>query len=165
MKARPITIDGDIARIPLTRGLEALVDAADAHLVGGVNWCACPSRKTFYAHRTVSFEGTQQKVILHRLLMSPPEDMQVDHINGNGLDCRRSNMRIVTLQQNNMNRGIRVSNRSGMKGVSRQGNRFRAEIQSAGRKTYLGLFATPEEAHAAYCAAIATHHSEYGRAT
>lgn len=165
MKARDIVTLGDVAFIPLTRGFVAIVDAADVPMVSGVNWCACPSRKTFYAHRTISFGGYQQKVILHRLLMNPPADMHIDHINGNGLDCRRENMRIVTLQQNNLNRGIRVSNHSGLKGVSKQGNKFRAEIQAAGRKFYLGLFETPEEAHAAYCAASASHHREYGRTT
>ena len=163
MKARAISVDGDVARIPLTRGLVALIDAADVPLVSGVNWCACPSRKTFYAHRTISRRGSQRKVILHRLLMSAPPDMHVDHINGDGLDCRRENMRVVTLQQNNLNRGKRVSNKVGLKGASRLGNRYRAEIQSAGVKQYLGLFATPEEAHAAYCAASATQHREFGR--
>lgn len=163
MKARDIVVDGALARIPLTRGLVALIDAVDVPLVSGVNWCACPSRKTFYAHRTISRRGCQRKVILHRLLMAPPPGMHVDHVNGDGLDCRRENMRIVTLLQNNLNRGKRVTNKVGLKGVSQLGNRYRAEIQTDGVKTYLGLFATPEEAHSAYCAASETQHREYGR--
>lgn len=163
MKPREITIYGDIAHIPLTRGLVALIDAADVPLVSGLNWCANKSRKTYYAHRTVSLGGKQSKVILHRLLMSPGPELHVDHINGNGLDCRRANMRVVTLQQNNLNRGIRCSNKCGMKGVSKVGSRFMAQIQTNGVRQYLGLFPTPEEAHAVYCAASATYHREYGR--
>jgi len=88
----------------------------------------------------------------HRLLMSPPEDMQVDHINGNGLDNRRENLRICTNAQNNANKPPQKNSKSGLKGVYKKGNRWRARIGHAdsGTRKNLGYFSTREEAARAY---------------
>lgn len=165
MKPRPILVQGDIAVVPLSGGHVAIIDAVDVPLVAGVNWSASPSRNTFYASRTIWRDGKTEKVILHRLLMAAPADMHVDHRDGDGLNCRRNNMRLATVQQNNLNRGLRVTNKCGLKGVSPQGNRFRSEIQADGTKHYLGLFATPEQAHAIYCETGKSLHGEFWRPT
>tara|TARA_Y100001937_G_scaffold128199_1_gene202965 strand:+ start:7533 stop:8102 length:570 start_codon:yes stop_codon:yes gene_type:complete len=93
----------------------------------------------------------RKAIFLHRLLMSPPEDMQVDHINGNGLDNRRENLRVCTNAQNNANKPPQKNSKSGLKGVYKNGNRWRARIghRSRNRKE-LGYFSTKEEAARAY---------------
>lgn len=165
MKARPIRIVDDLAFIPLGKGREAVIDATDAHLVEGVNWSFDPCGKLSYASRVELNNGRRRKVKLHRHILGITGVLHVDHRNGNGLDCRRSNLRPATLQQNNLNRGIRATNRCGFKGVSKQGNRYRAEIQVEGVKRYLGLYVSAQEAHAAYCVASQQLHGDFGRTT
>jgi len=94
----------------------------------------------------------RRKVIsLHRLLMHPPEDMQVDHINGNGLDNRRKNLRVCTNAQNNANKPPQKNSKSSFKGVYKRGNRYRARIGHHARdRKNIGYFLTKEEAARAY---------------
>lgn len=161
-KIRPIRIEGDVAYVPLTQGREAIIDAADADLVAGRNWGYRHAWRTGYA-----WAG---KVSMHRLLLAPPDGLHVDHINGDGLDNRRANLRAVTASQNCQNIGKRRTNTSGYKGVSRVANspKWRAQIRSADKshgcngKVYLGVFDTPEQAFAAYCEANRRLHGQYG---
>lgn len=77
--------------------------------------------------------------------------IEVDHINGDRADNRLSNLRLATTAENHQNmRRARRDNTTGVLGVSRSGDRYRAQIQVAGRKHWLGEHATPEQAHAAY---------------
>lgn len=147
----PITIEGEVAYIALGGGLEAIIDATDVRLVEKEAWRATfPSNGIQYA----AFWGEFSRVFLHRLLMPPPQGLSVDHINGNPLDNRRSNLRVATHAQNMANRKSHKNNTSGFRGVYRAKNRYRAEIKHQGKKIRLGSFATAEEAGAAYsCAA------------
>lgn len=87
----------------------------------------------------------------------------VDHINGDGMDNRIDNLRDVTQSVNMQNlKGARKDNRAAkLLGVtwSKQHNRWRANITITGKATFLGLFNTAEEAHAAYVAAKRQHHA------
>src|ERR1043165_3940616 len=85
----------------------------------------------------------------------------VDHIDGNGLNNRRSNLRLATYAQSSMNRGRNIKNSSGYKGVDLKDGKWRAEIQVSRKKVYLGRFSTPEEAYAAYCEAAKKYHGEF----
>ena len=111
-----------------------------------------------------------QRFLLHRLaflyMTGSVPDGEVDHINGNPADNRWSNLRIADRAQNSKNRRKLASSQTKFKGVSKQPdcNRWRAEIFADGRKIYLGLFQTPEEAHAAYVDASQKYHGEFGRA-
>jgi len=78
----------------------------------------------------------------------------IDHINCDRTDNRINNLREATRAEQGYNKPS--SNPTGFKGVRRHGNKFRADIKLA-KKTYLGLFDTPEEAHAAYCEAATRH--------
>lgn len=102
---------------------------------------------------------------LHRLIMTPAPGELVDHINGNKLDCRRSNLRIVTNAQNLWNRGITAHNTSGYKGVTycSDTGRWRAEIRVNRKRIHLGRFDHPEEAAKAYDDAARKHHGRYCR--
>ncbi|MBN4665435.1 HNH endonuclease [Pandoraea nosoerga] len=87
----------------------------------------------------------------------------VDHVNGDTLDNRLENLRACTKAQNCMNRKRNRANRSGLKGVSSLPNssRWQARIQHKGVQIHLGMFDTPELAHAAYVAAARNLHGEF----
>lgn len=90
----------------------------------------------------------------------------VDHKNVTPGDDRWENLRNATGSQNIANSHTRCDSSSGLKGVSwhRQAKRWKAQIQTSGKKRHLGLFATREAAHEAYCVAAAKHFGEFARA-
>lgn len=90
-------------------------------------------------------------VTMHRLILSFP-NKEVDHINRNKCDNRRHNLRLVDRSTNSFNTGLRSINTSGYKGVSYNKNarKYSAQITINGKRNYLGLFITPEEAYEAY---------------
>lgn len=94
-----------------------------------------------------------------------PKD-EIDHIHGDTLDDRWSELRESTREQNEANRGPRRSNTTGLKGVHNHQDRFyKAAIWRDGKRTYLGTHKTPQEAHAAYTAAAKEHDGEFARVT
>lgn len=161
---RPIRIEGDVAFVPLTRGYEAIIDAADIPLVEGRNWCAlvCKSGIVYAQHGARRGKGLMHRVILG----AECEGSLVDHRDHNGLNNRRFNLRPATYAQNNHNARRRSDNTSGLKGVCwhTKTGKWVAQIQSGGRRRHLGLFTTPEAAHAAYQQASVQHHGEFGKA-
>ena len=99
----------------------------------------------------VRYSGRKDELhakLLHRIIMGEPEDLVVDHINGDPLDNRRENLRIVTQQQNNMNVSMNKRNKSGVAGVcwDKTSNKWRAEIMYKKKSIYLGRFDNLEEA-------------------
>lgn len=159
---RPIIIDGDIARIPLTQGKFAIVDVEDLPLVEGKNWYFNKG----YARTNIRIANNKQKCVkLHRLIMSDPEGLEVDHINLDKLDNRRSNLRLATASQNQRNRVAYANNTSGYKGVvwHSGAKKWRARIVCGGKKHSLGLYATKELAHEAYCNAAKQMHGDFAR--
>lgn len=130
--------------IPLTQGKSAIIDDSDAHLVIGRKWHYVKTRKNEYARSGGDY--------LHRVIVSPPDDMEVDHIDGNGLDCRRSNMRVVPHKINIANKRKSSNNTSGYTGVTfcKQTGKWRANIMIDRKYKCLGRYATPELASDAY---------------
>ena len=163
---RALRVDGPLAYMPLTRGFEAILDAEDAHLVCGAKWCAqvAPGGRRVYATRVLSPRSLGY-LLMHRVICEVPAGLQVDHINGNGLDNRRANLRLATAAQNQHNRSISINNTSGFKGVywSKSVGKWAASIRLNRRKFHLGHFSSPEEAHRAYVAASVRLHGEFGR--
>ncbi|WP_312011350.1 MULTISPECIES: AP2 domain-containing protein [unclassified Bradyrhizobium] len=170
MKKRPITIEGDIARVPLTKGYVAIIDAADVDLVDGYNWHASthPNGTTVYACRKERDGAGKWRVIrLHRAILGVTDpEIEVDHKDLAGLNCRRANLRECSHAKNQRNRRMHRNNASGLKGASWDARRrkWRAHIEVSGLKKHLGYFDTPEAAHAAYCAAATDVHGEFARA-
>jgi hypothetical protein len=164
MKDRSIRVEGDVAYVPLTKGYEAIIDAADVCLVGRHLWYAkTKPGKTVYAVR--SSRTGRRTIQLHRIIMGEPEGLEVDHRDGNGLNNRRVNLRIATRAQNGKNQRTPRNNVSGFKGVywdSRK-SRWRAQITADGRTYRLGLHRNLEAAVAAYAEASKTFHGEFGR--
>lgn len=137
-------------KIKLTQDKVALVDDADYKILSKVKWYARRDRNTFYAQRKNFIDGRWKIVLMHRFIMNPSDDMFIDHINRNGLDNRRENLRIVTHSQNHFNEKLRVDNTSGFKGVHRSqyivnGKTYKYWAACAGNKR-LGRFKTIEEA-------------------
>jgi hypothetical protein len=147
-------------RIHLTKGLVTIVDDIDYEWLSAFNWYAhkSPGGYTFYAcrkRRKSECPDTWKKnmfVSMHKEIMKTPSGMHTDHVNGNGLDNRRQNLRIVTPSQNLQNARLRRTNKSGSKGVSwdSQTKKWRAWIclngQSNTKFKSLGRFKTIKEA-------------------
>jgi hypothetical protein len=156
--------------IPLTRGMVALVDECDAH-VARLRWHPTKSRGTFYAAHTVTIGRVYVRTLkLHRVVLGVSDPLvQVDHRNGDGLDCRRENLRLAKPFQNARNRPADGDNACGFKGVHWQRNErgtkgvWRAQIRVNGRLLSLGCFATAEAAARAYDAAAQAHFGEFAR--
>ena len=163
---RPIRIEGNFAYIPLTQGLEAIIDASDVPLVEGKSWYAKRCRRTIYAaafsHRE---DGKRVYVSLHARILPCGAGLCVDHVDGNGLDCRKANLRHALPKQNASNRRLNVNNKSGFKGVSWRtwNRRWHAQIRANGKVFHLGYYKTPDEAHDAYKEASARLHGAFGR--
>jgi len=137
--------------IPLTHGFVAIIDAADHPKIAPYRWSAHWSGHRWYAARQYHDEaGRHHRLYMHRMILDAGQREQVDHENGDGLDNRRSNIRIATQSQNNANVGKRKHNTSGFKGVWRNPrDRIRPWYAKVGSH-HLGCFATPEEAARAY---------------
>jgi HNH endonuclease/AP2 domain len=141
--------------IPLTQGQVVIVDDDDYEFLMQWRWRACwdPDPKGFYANRTEMINGTKTTVHMHRVLMGlrKGDKRVVDHINHNGLDNRRSNLRICTRFQNMANLRKKVTNTSGHTGVvwDKDSRKWRAQIQAGNKNHHLGRFDTIEAAVAA----------------
>lgn len=133
--------------ILLTQNKFALVDDEDFEFINRYIWCY----DNGYAHRKIRIKGKDIKIYMHRFIIGVI-NKEIDHINGNGIDNRKENLRIVTHRQNLMNAKKRTDNTSGFKGVSysKYHKKFRAYIKSNNKQIFLGYFNTPQEAHLAY---------------
>lgn len=145
--------------IPLTQGKEAIVDDEIYEYLTCWSW----HYSTGYAKRCDWNNGKSRIVRMHHFVLPLKEGMQVDHINGNGLDNRRENLRLVTKSQNMMNRGTQKNSTSGFKGVNKHQGKWRAYILENRRQRHLGMFNTKEEAALAYNEAAKVIHGEYAR--
>ncbi len=159
------------AKIKLTKGFEAIVDAEDLPLVALYKWQFRPisSKRdlgtgyaTAVAHDANGVRFVQR---MHRLVMMVPKGLEVDHINGNGLDNRKCNLRFCTRSQNQFNKAKTKRFNNPFKGVSLHllTGKYQAYISAHGTRHHLGLFKTPEDALAARLIAAGRLHGEFAR--
>lgn len=153
------------AHVPLTNGMFATIDASDLAMVEGYRWHAMPVRKGHghYAYTSVSVDGKQTTIYMHRLITGAGKGLIVDHVNGDGLDNTQANLRVGTQAQNMANASIRPQNTSGYIGVTwRSDSRnWKAQIQVNGRCISLGSFDTAEEAALARAEHAKSIHGEW----
>lgn len=140
--------------IPLTKGKVTIVDDCDFEYLNQFKWHFNNKGYAIRTRRAAERPGSKH-ILMHSALL--PSAKEVDHINNDGLDNRRSNLRSVTHLQNMWNYSMPMTNTSGYMGVTWQKgvDRWKAQIGIRGKNKYLGLFDTPEEASAAYEAAKA----------
>ena len=153
----------NVPTLELTHGYSTIVDDDDFERLRDWRWIV---RRPRYKTRTYAYAMCCRngKVIhMHRLSAGANEGELVDHINGDTLDNRKCNLRICTHKQNRRNEGLSSDNTSGFKGVTKAGNRWRAQICVDYQMKYLGQYATREEAAKVYDTAAREHHGEFAR--
>ena len=136
-------------KIPLTQGKFALVDDGDFEWLNQWKWCY-----DRYAVRSIQKSKNQRMLwFMHwSIIGKPPKGLETDHINGDKLDNRKNNLRIVTRSQNMMNKKRQKNNTSGFKGVSRskEKKKWYARICYQGKEYFIGSFNNEKEAAKAY---------------
>jgi len=162
----PVDGEPEMIEIPLTQGQVALIDDEDYELVSQYKWCARwnHNTKSYYAVTNIrKSDGTRTTLQMHRLIMDAKKGEEVDHINHDTLDNRKSELRLCTRSENGRNRGAQENNTSGYKGVywHKPMGKWCAAIKLKGKRIYLGYFQTPEEAHSAYCKAAQELHGDF----
>lgn len=161
-------MDHSIRHIPLTKGHFSIVDADDAPFLSMYSWHSVSRKgsRTIYAKRNkLAMHNETKRMAMHEVIMARPAGMSIDHINGNGLDNRRCNLRVCTHAENSRNTRHRSDNTSGHKGVrfQKSSGNWVAEISAAGVRHYLGSYAEKSQAVAAYQAAAAEKHGNFAR--
>lgn len=160
-------------RIPLHSrkhpNLYALIDEEDAELVNQYRWFLnashCVERTIYYAvAHGPRRNGPRDFFAMHRIIVGAPPTVEVDHINGDGLDNRRSNLRQCTSSQNKWNFTKRDGTSSRFRGVTwnRVTRKWRAQLQVKGKQITIGDFQDEEAAAAAYDGMARKHFGEFG---
>ncbi len=137
--------------IELSKGKVAIVDDEDYEYLSQWKWSLSSKgkgRKNLYAVRA----NKKSIISMHRQIMKFPENFFIDHINGDGLDNQKDNLRLCNNQENSSNQKKHSNNKNGYKGVytSNRSKKFMAKVFYKGVSFYLGTFATKEDAAIAY---------------
>lgn len=152
-----------VVEIPLSQGYVALVDDEDAEQVKAYKWFAHVSGdgKRVYVKRKKRVNEGEGHILLHRWLTNAPSDMDVDHINRNTLDNRRSNLRLATSAQNAANRSPNSGRR--FRGISfdPKYNKWCVQLRVNRRLRYFGRYESEEEAARVYDRAASEAFGEF----
>lgn len=137
------------AEIPLKNGKTAVIDPEDVEKCSKYGWVLDDSKPNNYVHTCV---GKSRKTLkLHRFILNAKQGDIVDHIDGDGLNNTRKNLRLVTASQNGANRRKFKNKTSIYKGVhKRENGKWRAAIRLRGKLTNLGTFNDEIDAAKAY---------------
>lgn len=151
--------------IKLSQGRVAYVDDEDYEYLSQWRWFAHRDGKTFYAGRSAMVNGKRKQLWMHREIKNTPLGMEVDHIDHNGLNNQKENLRNCTRFQNAKN--TTTHSETGYLGVSfydfnrKKSKPYRATIWVNGENIHLGTFATPISAAIAYNEAAIKYHGEF----
>lgn len=156
-KNSEIIVNGDLAYIQLTQGQQAVIDAEDVDATRSRKWYATwnVDKHAYYATSTLN----GKTIYLHRIVMGVLDhdrSIIVDHINGNTLDCRKSNLRLTTMSENMQNRtsGANRNSKTGLRNVfyHKATNRLEVKVMVKGKGYYGGYFPNTEEGRQAAAA-------------
>jgi hypothetical protein len=126
--------------VPLGRsGFCASIDDEDYPLISRHDWFILRKQRVLYAR---TWDGLK----MHRLILSAPEGVPVHHIDGNGLNNRRGNLKLSNVIENSQHRSVGGNNRTGVTGVSLYGTRFRVMLYINGKNHSIGVFDSLNEA-------------------
>lgn len=147
--------DNDYELIALSQGYFAKVDIEDVDMINQFSWSISAMRGTVYAKTSLArTNGARKNIYMHRMIMNVPKGMETDHINHDGLDNRKKNLRKCTRRQNMLNIKT-INGKSKYRGVSKHRNRWRARTKAiTGKSIFLGSFHKEQEAAIAYDDAI-----------
>jgi len=158
-------------RIPLTQGKYAIVDPDDFDRLNNYKWHISRGKNTFYAVRTTRLQKQKKRVVIkmHRQILKVPDDIFVDHINHNGLDNRKANLRPATCTQNNRNRRKLQSrpqqgrSRSKYKGLTwyKHEKRWAVRIMVDRQSKFIGYFRNEIDAAKTYDKAAKKYYGEF----
>jgi hypothetical protein len=143
-----------------------ILDPQDYYTFANFKWSLGGNGKKFYCVRGVKNEIGEIKIVrLHRQIIEAPDGLLVDHRNGNGLDNRRTNLRIATQSQNMQNRQKRKNSTSRFIGVwfVKNKNLWESRITYQGKRLWLGRFKSEISAAHAYDSAAKKYHGEFAR--
>lgn len=153
--------------ILLTQGKVALVDDEDFSRLNYFQWFATESSNgRWYAHRNTVGGSPRTIVPMHRAVLGAmPGDYDVDHIDRNGLNNQKDNLRYTTQAGNTANSVVRRDNKSGFKGVrwDKRNKRWAAQITVSRKSLWLGYYLTAEDAAKCYDHAAIKYHGNFAR--
>ena len=135
-------------------GMNCQVSDEDFALVSSFNWMT-REKRNFYAFRKERKGGKQKTIWMHRFILGePPDGQEVDHVDGNGLNNQRSNLRFVSRRQNCQN--LHTNKTSAFPGVSwdKSPGKWKATIKINRKPVHLGCFSNENDAFAAYREAV-----------
>lgn len=155
-------------KIELTQGKVAIIDDEDFERASQFKWTvlSVPNQRQWYARRMTYEKGCRKHIYLHRFILNAPENLTVDHIDGNGLNNQKHNLRLCSTSQNSQNRNTSAKSATGFRGVYRhkETGSFQAQICANGKRISLGSFKTAIEAARAYDEAARKLHGEFASA-
>jgi len=150
-------------KIKLTQNKYALVDNEDYPILSMFNWYANKNKthRTFYAVRV----NGNKKIHMHRYILGTPKGMETDHIDGNGLNNQKKNLRICDHAENQRNKDKPKNNTSGFKGVSwcERNKKWLVRISLDRERIYLGHFKSKMKAYEAYCKGCIKYHGKFAK--
>lgn len=156
---------GYVKTIKLSRGYYALVDDDFQDEFGGLGWFAIKITDTrVYAARWSRGGLKNRKLIyMHRYVLGKPTERDVDHIDGNGLNNQRGNLRWASRSDNQANKGISKQNTSGYKGVTwnKRLKKWQASISRENQTRYISVHKNIEDAARAYDRECLRVHGEF----
>lgn len=156
--------------IPLTLGQMVIIDVDNWQRFSAYKWQAHwhLRAKTYYVTRRDNTLPGRPTVWMHREVLGLGRSLKDDprhgdHINHDGLDCRRESLRVASIYENAANKRMRRDNASGFKGVyfHHANRKWIAQVTKGNNQMYLGTYETPEEAHYAYQAAALKLHKQF----
>jgi len=141
-----------VCYIPLNHGKFAVIDPEDYFRVCRYNWRCRLDGNTYYANTSRRIKGRMKIIFMHRLILKAPKHKLVDHIDGNGLNNRKANLRLCNYTQNAWNRRPAAGGHSKYKGVTWHNNSkgWYVRICKDYKNIYIGCFDNEIEAALAY---------------
>jgi len=149
--------------IKLTRGKVTIVDNEDFDYLNQFKWKAQKATHSWYANRVEYINGKQRILYMHRVIICANKGQIVDHIDMEGLNNQKHNLRICSVSQNAMNRKPLLLKSSKYLGVCRYKNKWRAGLKHEGKQHHLGDYDSEIDAAIAYNSGAKRIHGDFAR--